>query len=355
MKRTLASLAALLALSTAAPALAALPAKPIEVRVVLCTTWEWEPDGKDVMGELQHWRQRWPLPVTLPFPAGNHTLHYDPKTHVLAVVTGMTTTRAAASVMALGLDPRFDLSHAYWLVPGSAGVDPKVGSTGSAVWVRWAVDGDMGTEIDLRDAPADWPTGVLPKERTAPYQLPAPPIHSIEANMAFQLNRSLVDWAYHLTRDVKLMDSDELASRRKLYSGEGARPPFVFEGATLTSVRFYFGTHHNDHARRWVDYWTGGQDVYAMSNEEDSAIVATLNQLAGTGRVDANRVLVLRAADNYTIPPPGMTAIEQLDSSAKAGPPGVPEALENLYRTGSPVVRYLVDHWATTRDTVPGK
>lgn len=345
---------ALLVLGAARPTLAAAP-KPIEIRVVLCTTWEWEPDGKDRMGELQHWRERWPLPVTLPFPAGNHSLDYDPRTHVLALVTGMTTTRAAASVMAIGLDPRFDLSHAYWLIPGSAGVDPKVGSTGSAVWVRWAVDGDMGQEIDLRDAPAGWPTGMIPHGRTAPYQLPAPPARSPMANMAFPLNRSLVDWAYRLTRDVKLIDSDELASRRRLYSGEGARPPFVFEGATLTSVRFYFGTHHNDHARRWVDYWTGGQDVYAMSNEEDSAIVATLNQLAGTGRVDINRVLVLRAADNYTIPPPEVTAMEQLASSARSGPPGVPEALENLYRVGSPVVRYLVDNWATTRDKVPGQ
>src|SRR5579884_1464562 len=100
-------LAILLPLVLVKPALADAPAKPIEARVVICTTWEWEPDGKDRMGELQHWRERWPLPVTLPLPAGNHTLHYDPKTHVLALVTGMTTTRAAASVMALGLDPRF--------------------------------------------------------------------------------------------------------------------------------------------------------------------------------------------------------------------------------------------------------
>src|SRR5580704_15066972 len=104
-------------------------ATPIEVRAVIVTTWEYEPGGKDVMGELKAWKERWPLPVTLPFPAGNHSLHYDPKSHVLAVVTGMTTMRAAASVMAIGLDPRFDLSHAYWLIPGSAGVDPKVGST----------------------------------------------------------------------------------------------------------------------------------------------------------------------------------------------------------------------------------
>ena len=49
----------------------------------------------------------------------------------------MATARAAASVMALGSDPRFDLTHAYWIVAGTAGVDPKVGSAASAMpWSR---------------------------------------------------------------------------------------------------------------------------------------------------------------------------------------------------------------------------
>jgi purine nucleoside permease len=355
MTRTLASLAALLTLSTAAPALAEAAKPPIEVRVVICTTWEYEPEGKDLFGELKAWKDRWPLPETLPFPAGNHTLHYDPTSHVLALVTGMTTSRAATSVTALGLDPRFDLSHAYWLVPGTAGVDPKMASSGSAAWARWVVDGDMASEIDIRDAPPDWPTGIIPQNRTAPYQLPVPPIHSITGNMAFQLNTGLVDWAYRLSRDVALADSEELAARRNLYSGEAAKPPFVLKGDTLTSVRFSYGAHHTEHARRWVDYWTSGKGVFAMGDEEDSAILQALTQLAGAGRVSLDRVLVLRAGDGYTVPPPGVTALQQLVGGSKSGPPGMYQALENLYRAGSPVVRYLTDHWATTRDTVPGK
>jgi purine nucleoside permease len=34
--------------------------------------------------------------------------------------------------MALGLDPRFDLTKAYWLVAGIAGIDPADGSLGCA-------------------------------------------------------------------------------------------------------------------------------------------------------------------------------------------------------------------------------
>jgi purine nucleoside permease len=353
MTRCRAAIAASLALTFAAPALAAAPAKPIEVRVVICTTWEWEPNGKDVVGELQHWRDRWPLTETMAFPGGNHTVHYDPETHVLAIVTGMQTTRAASSVTAIGYDPRFDLSHAYWLVPGTAGVDQKMASTGSVAWARWAVDGDLGTEIDVRDAPAGWTTGLIPYGRTEPFQPPAPPYQSFQANMAFPLNAKLVDWAYGLTKDVKLMDSDELATRRKLYSGPGAQPPFVVRGDTLTSVRFHYGSHRNDNARRWVDYWTGGKAVFTMADQEDSAIMQALTQLAGAGRVRLDRVMILRAGDGYTEPPPGVTAQQQLLAGAK-GPAGMHEALENLYRVGSPVVRYLVDNWATTRDHTPG-
>jgi purine nucleoside permease len=335
-------------------AAAAPAAPPIEVRVVLCTTWEYEQGDKDLFGELKAWKERWPLPETIAFPGGNHTLHYDPKTHVLAVVTGMGTMRAAASVTALGHDPRFDLTHAYWLVPGTAGVDPKMASSGSVAWARWVVDGDQANELDIRDVPAGWTTGLIPFGRTEPYQAPTPPIRSAMANMAFPLNASLVAWAYRMTRDVQLADGPELAARRKLYTGEGARLPFVLQGDTLTSVRFTYGRYRTEHARRWVDYWTSGKGVYAMADMEDSAILQALTQLAGAGKVDPNRVLVLRAGDGYTLPPPGVTALQQFNAGAKAGPPGMHEALENLYRTGAPVVRYIADHWSTVRDKIPG-
>ncbi len=325
--------------------------------MVVVATWEYEPGGKDVIGELKAWKDRWPLPVTLPFPAGNHTLHYDPKSHVLAIVTGMQTARASASIMALGLDPRFDLSHAYWLVAGTAGADPKTASIGSAAWSRWVVDGDLGQEIDAREIPADWPTGILPSGRTAPYHLPAPPYQSFAANMAYPLNAALVGWAYDMTREVKLLDDDKLAALRKQYAGQGARPPFVLEGEGLMSARFRYGEKVTEWSRRWVDYWTGGKGVFTMSAEEDTGIMQALTQLP-PAPADAklpDRVLVLRAASDYTVGPPGTSAVELMLSEAKTGPVGTHQALENLYRTAAPVVRYLTDHWAVTRNKVPAK
>src|SRR5579875_3472931 len=108
-------------------------AAPIEIKVVVISMFEQGADTGDVPGEYQYWVEREHLDQVLPFPQAYHDLRLNPQTGVLGLLTGMGTARAAASVMALGLDPRFDLTHAYVLVAGIAGIDPAVGSLGSAV------------------------------------------------------------------------------------------------------------------------------------------------------------------------------------------------------------------------------
>ncbi|HTX51446.1 MAG TPA: purine nucleoside permease, partial [Caulobacteraceae bacterium] len=324
-----------------------------EVRVVIVTTWEAEAGGKDLAGELHAWRTEWPLTQQLPFPVGVHPLLYDPRRHVLAILTGQATARAAASIVALGLDPRFDLRHAYWLVAGTAGVDPRAASVGSAAWSRWVVDGDLAQEIDPRDAPADWPIGIVPYGRTSPYQAPPPPGQSATADVVFALNPGLVAWAFARTRDTALPDDALLQHMRGPYAGAGARPPFVLEGDGLISARFWYGEHLNAWAERWVDYWTGGKGVFAMSDEEDSGILEGVKFLDRAGRARLDRVLVLRAGSDYTVGPPGATAAQFMAEEMREDFPATLDALSTLYAVGAPVVRYLADHWAETRDTVP--
>jgi purine nucleoside permease len=326
--------------------------KPIEVRVVIVTTWEAYKDGVDQIGELHAWQTRW-LKTALPFPIGIHALQYDPDRHVLALLTGMATARAAASVMALGTDPRFDLSHAYWIVAGTAGVDPKVASAGSAAWARYVVDGDLMQELDPREAPADWPTGAVPNGKTKPYETPRPAAFNDDGNMAYALNGRLVDWAYQTSRTVALLDDDATKALRKPYAGPGGQPPAVLQGDGLMSARFWYGEKMNDWARRWVDYWTDGHGRFVMSAEEDTGILQALTFLAAAKKVDRERVLVLRAASDYTIPPAGMNAAVFLQTENTQGFPGTPAALENLYRVASPVARALADGWSQTRDHVP--
>jgi purine nucleoside permease len=349
---TFRTLLAALALSLAAAPVFARP-KPIEVRVVIVTTWEAQKGGQDLMGELHAWRTLWPLKRELPFPMGVRPLLYDPRRHTLAILTGMATARATASIVALGTDPRFDLTHAYWIVAGTAGVDPNVASAGSAAWAKWVVDGDLGQELDPRDAPPDWPIGMVPYGKKRPYESPAPPGESEDADVAFQLNPKLVDWAFAQTRDIKLADDDLLAKLRAPYSGPGAAPPFVLEGDGLMSARTWYGDKLNRWAREWVSYWTGGKGVFAMSAEEDSGILQGLKFLARGGRVSLNRVLVLRAGSDYTIPPPGESAAEFLAKEADGDFPATAEALSSLYAVASPVARRLADDWTHTRDSVP--
>ena len=99
--------------------------------------------------------------------------------------------------MALGMDGRFDLRKAYWLVAGIAGIDPADGSLGSAVWAEWVVDGDLAHEIDAREIPPDWKTGYVPLRKSVPYERPHQPSDRGEC---YQLNSALVDWAFALTR-----------------------------------------------------------------------------------------------------------------------------------------------------------
>src|SRR5215469_7934511 len=89
-------------------AFAQAQAKPIEVKVVVVNMFEIGADTGDAPGEHQYWVEREHLDTVMPFPEGYRDLRMN-KDGVLAVLTGVGTARAAATMMALGSDPRFDL------------------------------------------------------------------------------------------------------------------------------------------------------------------------------------------------------------------------------------------------------
>ena len=143
-------------------------AAKIPVKVVIVTMFEVGQDTGDVPGEFQFWRERRKLDVRIPFPQSHHDLYYNPQSQILGMVTGMGSIRSATATLALGLDQRFDLSHAYWLVAGIAGVDPHQATIGSAVWAHYLVDGDLAHEIDAREIPADWKSGYFALHSNGP-------------------------------------------------------------------------------------------------------------------------------------------------------------------------------------------
>jgi purine nucleoside permease len=324
-------------------------AKPIEVKVVVVAMFEIGNDTGDTAGEFQLWRERQKLETRLAF-AHHHDLYFNQQTGVLGMVTGMGTANSATAVMALGLDPRFDLSKAYWLIAGIAGVDPADASIGSAAWAEYLVDGDLAHEIDSREIPADWPTGYFARFTRRPYD-PKKPEPTGEM---FRLNPAMTAWAYQLTRNVKLDDSKALQDTRALFKGypNAQKPPFVLKGDNIASMTFWHGKILNDWADEWVKYWSEGKGNFVTSAMEDTGTFQAMTYLHPTGKVNKDRVMVLRTASNYTMPPPGVGAAEHL-LKENDGYAGLEASVEAAYRVGSVVVNEIVKNWPVYKERTP--
>ena len=348
-KRALLSL--LLPLALICGGCAKKPPPPIEVKVVVVSMFEIGKDSGDTAGEFQLWYERQKLSQKFLF-AHHHDLFFNPETGVLGMVTGMGTANSATAVMALGLDPRFDLSHAYWLVAGIAGFDPADASLGSAAWAEYLVDADLAHEIDAREMPADWPTGYFARGSKGPYMKP----HPQSEGEVFHLNGALTEWAYQLTKDVPLADSEALQKRRALYVGfpNAQKPPFVLKGDNLAGMTYWHGKLLNDWANGWTKYWTDDKGEFVSSAMEDTGSFQSLTYLSPTGKVDMNRVMVLRTASNYTMQSPGITAAESLlGEHGEEGYSGLTASVEAAYQVGSKVVDEIVTHWDVYKDKVP--
>jgi purine nucleoside permease len=340
-------LLAALGLFLAAPAVCA--EQPIPVKVVVVTMFERGADKGDQPGELQYWVERNHLDRVIPFPQGFHDLRMN-NDGVLAVLTGVGTAKSTAAIMALGMDPRFDLTKAYWLVAGIAGINPARGSLGSAAWAEWVVDGDLAREIDAREIPSNWKTGYLPLRGSVPYQQP---LDSTEGEV-YRLDPGLVDWAFHLTEHVALDDSDAMRTARNQYASANAkRPPFVMKGDTLSAGTFWHGKLLDAWANDWVQYQTRGKGSFVTTAMEDTGSLQSLTLLAKAGRADLNRVLVLRTASNYDQPPPKVTAAENLARTNIGKYSAYLPALEAAWRVGNTVVGNLLANWPKYRDTTP--
>ena len=242
----------------------------------------------------------------------------------------------------LGLDPRFDLSHAYWLVAGIAGASPDQASLGSAVWTRWVVDGDLAYELDAREIPSGWTTGYVPLHKSQPFQAPA----EVLEGQVFALNPDLAAWAFQLTKSTPLADTERLRQTRLRFDGAAAqKPPFVTMGDELSSSTYWHGNLFDAWAAEWVPYYTGGKGRFATTAMEDTGTLQSLQFLAKAGRVDFGRVMVLRTVSNYDRQPRGMTAADSLESQ-RAGTSGAfLPSIESAYTVGHVVVNELLTRW----------
>ena len=139
-------------------------------------------DRGDVPGELQYWVERQKLDTAVPVPGLEHALLTNGR-GLYAMVSG-TTSRCAVQMMALAMNPSFDLTHTYILLSGIGGANPATLTVGSAVWVRQVIDGDPAFEIDSREIPAEWPYGTIALGATEPGKVPANVEHAPAAGVS---------------------------------------------------------------------------------------------------------------------------------------------------------------------------
>ena len=327
--------------------------KALPIKVVVVTMFEHGELTGDRPGEFQYWIERLPLPVAFEFPLGAFDLRYR-EDGVLGICTGGGVANAAASILALGADPRFDLSQAYWMVAGIAGGDPEDATLGSAVWARHVVDGDLLYEIDAREIPQTWPYGMIPLGGEHPAQSPA----DLETgwtldNIHFPLNAQLATWAFQQTKRLDIADSPQLRSGRQAYIGYAAAlsSPRVMMGDTLSASTYWHGALMNQWANDWVRLYAGQGAEFVTTNMEDSGTLTALRRLHAAGLADIERVMVLRTVSNFSMPPPDKTAAWSATADYAGG--GLP-ALESAYRVGSHVVEALVAGWDRHAQSIPG-
>lgn len=327
-------------------------ARPITVRVVVVANFENGADAGDEPGEFQYWVEREHLDEKVPVRGAPDAVRRNKDG-----MYGLILRRGVTDLAAFILDPDFDLRKTYWLFTGISGVDPRVASVGSAAWARWVVDGDELREIDDRSIPSGWPYGLWAIGASAPNELPHNPNHFgsvtsvAELTKAYPLNQGLARWAFALSHDVALSDSAVIAKRRADWVGfsQAQRPPFVLMGGTLGSVRYWHGEARTRWAEDWVRLWTEGNGLFVMTNMESQTYQKAMRVLASQGFVDANRIMVLRTASNFSEPPPNGAVTASIGDEQ----PGQLIAFDSNQRVGSPVLHALLAHWDLYQKTIP--
>ncbi len=336
----------------------------IAPKVIVLAGFEVGDDTGDAPGEFQYWVEREKLTGTLAVKGAPHPLRFNANGLYASVAgntrdTFLSTVPASELVMALCLDPDLDLTHTYWIITGISGIDPAHGSIGSTVWAANVVDADALREVDDTEIPAGWPYGLFAIGTMKPNQLPATKTDAggwggatLTYTMNYALNPALTKWAFDLSRSHAVLgDTAGLKTERAKYTNYAPAqlPPQVLMGAAFSTARYWHGAKRTQWARDWVRLWTGGKDVLSTAAMEPAAYVGTLQRMAEKGLVDFKRVLMVRGASNYTMPPPGQDITSTLGDESM----GTEAAFESLHRTGSPVIHELLAHWGQYEKTRP--
>jgi purine nucleoside permease len=319
-----------LVISVGSPALAD---DPIKVKVFIGSMFEIGQNTGDRAGEFQHWYERYfaqSKPISV---KGALNPVYCNDDGVCGSVLGMGKVASSSSVQAIILDPKFDMSEAYFIVSGVAGTPPERGTIADVSWATWLVDYDLGH----RWAPEEGEPG-------APTFMPR---KGYEKVRLFQLNPALVGWATHLTSQTSLKDSDSARAYRTRYPQEAARKaPAVKTGTHMTGDTFFHGPGMSAQAQYIAKLY--GADDYLITEMEAAAIAQVVQRTLGD-----SRFLSLRGAVNFDQGSPNETTLQHLDPAPGQTAGGFAETVDNIATVGSRIVDHIVGHWPEWQKGVP--
>ncbi len=263
-----------------------------------------------------------------------------------AITTGMGFANAASTLSALIYSRAFDLRRTYFIIDGIAGVDPKDGTLGSVHWARYAVDATLRHDIDPRQMPADWTTSFVGLGDAAPGRKPS----HMAGTEIYQLDETLLQKAFALSRDTSLVDSPDAQAYRQHYDGAIASgAPIVSICDTSSADLYWHGSVMADQVEAWTALLSDGKANYCTSQMEDNATLTALKRGADAGLVNFKRVALLRSASNFDREGKGQTAADSL--TANSG--GFAIALTNGYRIGAVLAHAILKDWPVWSKEVP--
>jgi purine nucleoside permease len=317
-------------------------AAPLEVRVLIVNMFQLE--AAPWIEALQADRQ-----VAVPGLSEDYPVVRCNADAVCQMTTGMGHANAAASLMAVLYSGQFDFRQAYVIIAGIAGIDPAMGTIGTAAWARYAVDVGIAHEIDARELPHGWSDGYFGIMTDSPVAIPK---LSFRSEM-FRLDETLLQWAYALSKSVTLDDSEDVRTYRQHYpSAPANQPPKVTICDTASADTWWTGKRLGDHARHWTRLLTQDAGVYCTTQQEDNASLTALIRASHSNLLDIKRVAILRSGSDFDRPYPQQAVLDGLRAQLQIQNT-VRIATRNLVLAGMPVVNEIAHHWDRWHGGVP--
>ncbi|GEQ71145.1 hypothetical protein JCM33374_g4826 [Metschnikowia sp. JCM 33374] len=282
--------------------------------------------------------------ITIPglsslYPAISCTTNYS----VCGMITGEGDINAAASVMALGLSPLFDLSHTYFLISGIAHGDPNHTTVGSVTFARYAVQVGVEHEVVYQGPIVpnpNWTSTYGEYGPDNPWTYPG----KFYGTEVYEVNGNLRDRAVELAHSVNLENPTQASVVGGfLYGDCAARDlPSIVKCDVLTSDDYFTGKNLSDYFSFYANVISNGTVEYCSVAQEDNAYLEAFTRLDRYGLVDFDRVVVSRSISDLTRPPPPKCndTVTWFDSPGESS-----VAFANLPIAGLPFVKDVLENW----------